>query len=162
MAGSQPLKGMKLEDIQGNIVLFRVPDKNSFFGEGFTLVYFMDSEESAEGIKNGSIPYLMVPQGTFMSGGSPITDVWKKRFQQPGTEHILGLIQGRSNDEDVFVDMVSVRPGYQRNGIASAMVNLLKHRFPKAKLSTSGRTEKGQKFFSKTNPDSEEIHKARF
>ena len=73
-----PLKNLDLIAVEKNIVIFRESNPNSFYGEGFTLVYFMDSEESALDMKNNKIPYLMVPQGTFHSGGNPITDIWKK------------------------------------------------------------------------------------
>lgn len=81
-----------------------------------------------------------------MNGGSPITDVWKKRFQKPGTEHIIGLIQGHSDDNTIFVDMMSVRTNWRRNRINSLMIDALKKRFPQAKLSFSSPTDQGQKF----------------
>lgn len=155
-AGDQPLKGMKLEDIKGNIVFFR-NDKPSIFAAGFTLMYFMDSEESAQAMKEGKIPYLMVPRGTFHSGGSPITDIWKKRFQKPGTEHILGVIEGNTNDEIIYIDMVTVRPGYQRNRIATLMMDMIKQRFPNAKIETSSRTEKGEKLYKAYTSQNESV-----
>lgn len=145
MAGDQPLKGKALAEIEGNLAIFRVPTDGGFFPEGYTLVYFLDSEEAAEAMKDGKIPYLMIPRGTFHSGGSPITDIWKKRFQKPGTEHILGMIEGNSMPEGIYVDMISVRPGWQRNRIATQMINLLKKNFPNAKVTTSSQTDKGKK-----------------
>ena len=146
MAGDEPLKGQTVEKVIGNVVVIRQGTGGGFIPEGWTLVYFMDSEEAAEAMKKGEIPYLMVPTGTFHSGGSPITDIWKRRFQKPGHEHILGVLQGHSDTESIFVDMLTVRPGYQRNHIAKLMVDRLRKTFLDAKITTSSRTDKGEKF----------------
>jgi hypothetical protein len=149
-ANDNPLKNATVEDVSGNVVLFR-SDTGGFFAPGFTLVYFMDSDESAQAMKDGKIPYLMVPRGTFHSGGNPITDIWKKKFQKPGTEHILGVVEGNSNENEIYIDMITVRPGWQRNSIARKMIEILKKNFPKAKLETSSTTDKGAKFFKAVN-----------
>lgn len=153
MAGDKPLKQSKVEDVYGNIVVIRQPSNGGFFPEGYTLVYFMDSDEAAESMSKGDIPYLMVPRGTFMGGGSPITDIWKKKFQKPGTEHILGVIEGSSLENTIFIDMITVRPGWKRNHIAKLMIDRLKKSFPKAKLTTSTQTFNGEKFFDKYGTD---------
>jgi hypothetical protein len=145
-ADSTPLRDLDVSAVEKNIVMFRENNPNSYFGEGFTLVYFMDSEESAQDMKDGKIPYLMVPSGTFSSGGNPITDIWKSRFQKPGTEHILGVLQGFSNENDIFIDMITVRPKYQKNTIGQKMVDIIRKEFPTAKISHSGTTNAGSKF----------------
>jgi hypothetical protein len=147
LAGDKPLKGQAVEEVTGNIVVIRQGKGGGFLPEGWTLVYFMDSDESAQAMKQGQIPYLMVPRGTFMSGGSPITDIWLKKFQKPGTHHILGVIEGHSDEETIFIDMVTVRPGWKRNHIAKLMMDRLKKTFPEAKLTTSTQTDAGQKLF---------------
>lgn len=146
-ADDRPLKGQDVEAVHGNIVVIRQGKSGGFVPEGWTLVYFMDSDEAAEGMKHGDIPYLVVPRGTFMGGGSPITDIWKKKFQRPGTEHILGVIEGHSDDKNIFIDMITVRPGWKRNHIAKLMMDRLKKTFPDAKLTTSTQTDAGQKLF---------------
>jgi hypothetical protein len=111
----------------------------------------MDSEEAAKDMQGGKIPYLMFPRGTIHSGGSPIIDIWKKRFQKPGQEHILGVIEGNTSGEEIYIDMISVRNKWQRNHIAKMMLEFLKSKFPNAKLKTSGQTERGKKFFKSTD-----------
>jgi hypothetical protein len=106
----------------------------------------MDSPESAEAMNMGDIPYLMVPKGTFYSGGSPITDVWTRRFAKPGTEHILGLLQGHSDKSRIYIDMMSVRTKWRRNRINSLMIDALRSCYPKAKLTYSNPTQMGDKF----------------
>ena len=147
LAGDKPLRDQNVEEIYDNIVVIRQGKEGGFLPVGWTLVYFMDSDESANGIAHGEIPYLMVPRGTFMSGGSPITDIWLKKFQKPGTEHILGVIEGHSDDKSIFIDMVTVRPGWKRNHIAKLMMDRLKKTFPEANLTTSTQTDAGQKLF---------------
>lgn len=147
LAGDKPLRGSDVMDVIGNIVVIRQPNNNGFFAEGWTLVYFMDSEESAKEMAEGKIPYLMIPRGTYLNGGSPITDVWKQKFQKPGTEHILGLIEGHTDEGRIFIDMISVRPGWKRNHIAKLMIDRLKKTFDKAKVSTSTQTTDGEKLF---------------
>lgn len=146
MANNIPLKNLDLEVVKKNIVVFRESNPNSIFGEGFTLVYFMDSEQSANDMLNGKIPYLMVPRGTFGGGGNPITDIWKKQFQRPGTEHILGVFEGYTNDEQIFIDMITVRPKFQKNTIAKKIIDTIRKKFPNAKIEHSGTTDAGSKF----------------
>lgn len=153
MADKVPLKTLKFADIEENIIMFRDPSPNSFFGEGFTLVYFMDSKQSAIDMKDGKIPYLRVPQGTFHSGGSPITDIWKRRFQKPGTEHILGVLEGWSDDKVIYLDMLTVRPKYQKNTIARRMVDIVRREFPSAKIKHSDTTSAGGKFMNSYKKD---------
>jgi hypothetical protein len=148
-ADDVPLKTMPIEKVEENIVVFRNPHESFFGPAGTCYLYFMDSKESADAMKLNKIPMLIIPRGTFHSGGSPITDVWKKRFQKPGTEHILGLIEGIATEDIIYIDMISVRPGWQRNRVASLMMDALKDMFPKAKVQTSGTTDKGKKFFEK-------------
>lgn len=152
MANNTPLKDLSVEDVRRNIVMFRNPT-DTIFPAGFTLVYFMDSEQAAQDMKDGKIPYLMVPRGTFHSGGSPITDIWKKAFQRPGTEHILGMVEANSNDENIFLDMVTVRPKYQKNTIAKKMVDIIVRNFPNATISHSSTTDKGEKFVKSYRKD---------
>ena len=145
LAGDKPLKGQNVEEVYGNIVVIRQGTEGGFLAVGWTMVFFMDSDESAQAMKKGEIPYLMVPRGTFMHGGSPITDIWLKKFQKPGTEHILGVIEGHSDEKSIFIDMITVRPGWKRNHIAKLMMDRLKKTFPEAKWTTSKQTDAGQK-----------------
>lgn len=153
MAGGNRLKGMSIEDISENIVFIRNDNPNGWTAEGFSLVYFMDSPESAQKIAKGEIPYLMIPRGTFYSGGNPITDVWKKKHQTAGQEHILGLIEANVMPDNIYIDMMSVRPKYKRNTINTLMINCIKQSYPKAKVTFSGPTDEGRKFIKSQKYD---------
>jgi len=172
LADDQPLKELDVDAIQNNLALFRVPPAKEgtvgFFEDGKTWVYFLDSEESAQEMKDQKIPMLMVPQGTIHSGGSPITDIWKRRFFKKGTDEpremtiggktkviegtdkILGVIEGTTNDEVIYIDMMTVRPPFKRNSINTKMIQALKQDFPKAKIEFSRPTTQGQKFIGKS------------
>lgn len=149
-ADDKPLKDVDVDNIKNNIVFFRIPENTRHLYEaGTTWVYFMDSEESSEKMKSGQIPMLMIPQGTFFSGGNPITDVWSKKFAKEGTEHILGILEGNSNEEEIYINMMTVRPKYKRNTINTKMIQFLQSIFPNAKISYSSPTPEGKKFIDK-------------
>ena len=150
LADDKPLKEVDVDNIKNNIVFFRVPeDTRHIYETGTTWVYFLDSEESAEKMKAGHIPMLMVPQGTFSSGGNPITDVWKKRFAREGTEHILGILEGNTTEDEIYINMMTVRPKYKRNTINTKMIQFLQKIYPNAKLFFSDATPEGEKFINK-------------
>ena len=149
LADDKPLKEVDVDNIENNIVFFRETRPRSLYPEGTTWVYFLDSEESAKKMEAGEISMLFIPQGTFYSGGSPITDVWKKQFAKEGTEHILGILEGHTNEEEIYINMMTVRPKYKRNTINTKMIKFLQNRFPNAKLSFSSPTPEGKKFISK-------------
>jgi len=148
-ADDKPLKDVDVDNIKNNIVIFRETRPNSLFAEGTTWVYFLDSEESAKKMEAGEISMLMIPIGTFSSGGSPISDVWSKRFAKKGTEHILGILEGHTNEDEIYINMMTVRPKYKRNTINTKMIQFLQNHFPNAKLSFSSPTPEGKKFISK-------------
>ena len=147
-ADNKLLKTLPVQKVRGNLVFIREPNDNRFLRQGYTLIYFMDSEESAKGIAHGDIPYLAFPRGTWPAG-SPITDIWKKKFQSPGTEHILGILEANTMPNGIYLDMLSIRPGYQRNTIAQKMVQLAMTEFPDAEVYHSAPTEKGRSFLKK-------------
>jgi hypothetical protein len=148
-ADDKPLKELPYVEVSENVVIIRQHNPNGFIPEGWTMVYFMDSPQAAEQMKENKMSYLIFPKGTFYSGGSPITDVWKKKFQQEGHEHILGLIEGHTNNEEIYIDMMSVRKQYRRHSINTKMIEELKDLFPKAKVSFSSPTKEGSKFIKK-------------
>ncbi|MFN9906950.1 MAG: hypothetical protein ACK56F_12655, partial [bacterium] len=118
LADDKPLKELDVADLKDNIVVFRQPKKTMLLPEGFTFVYFMDSKESADEMKEGKIPFLRVQVPNLASGfgggrSSPINDVWKPKMRSStgndeprvriekgkeklvkGTDKILGFLEG--------------------------------------------------------------------
>lgn len=149
MANDQPLKNLEVETVIENIVIFYSEKETFFSAAGFTMVYFMDSVESAELMKSGKIPYLIIPERRrFDFNSSPITDVWRKANKE-GKEHILGVIQGYVNEKEIYIDKMSVRPSYKRNSINSKMVKALEQNFSGRTTNYSGPTKDGSKFIKK-------------
>ena len=146
MAGDKPLKSLPVSVVAENIVLVRQADPGGFVAQGWTVVYFMDSPEAAQMFRENKIPYLLVPRGSFYGGGSPITDIWKARFQKEGQQHILGMIEANTMPDSIYIDMMTVRSPYRRQSITSKMVTALQSYFPQAKLSYSSPTDQGSKF----------------
>lgn len=167
------LRDLSYDQVKENIVMLRQAKDGGFITKGTTFVYFMDTPENAKKMEEGKIPYLIVPEGTFSRGGNPISDVWSDEFAKPGTEHILGLIQGYSDEENISLEMASVRHDpergtdnpklddpdvneYRRNQIAKNMVRAITERFPNAKITHSSTTNQGAKLMKSVLGKSDE------
>jgi len=147
-ADEELLKKMPLSAVKGNIVIFRQPTE-SLFPAGFTLAYFMDSDESALAMKENKLPYKVVPERPRNDwNAAPIKDVWKKKFDK-GQEAILGLVQGITNDQEIYVDKMTVRPAYKKSSITRKLIDALKADFPNATVNFSGPTKEGAQFIQK-------------
>lgn len=152
MADDKQLRALTVEDVVDNIVFFREPNGNFMIAKGRTWGYFMDSPQAAEDIKSGKIDMLMFPiVPRFNFDVAPITDIWKKKHSKKlnGTEHILAVFDGYTDENEIFVDKISVRPQYQKNHIATLMFNMLRKKWPTAKITITGTTNAGQEFVSK-------------
>ena len=178
MADDKPLK--TAEEADNNIVLFRESRPNSLFRLGTMWLYFMDSEESAKEMKEGKIPMLVIPQGAgfrLINRVDPITSVWTKEFYQKGTDEprermengkpvlvdgtnkVLGILEGHSDENIIYINMMSVRPGFKRNSVNSKMITYVKNHFPQAKLEFSKPTDDGKKFINSFTGDKIKISK---
>lgn len=148
-ADDVPLKGLKVLDVKENIVVF-VADKDGFFWrKGFLLAYFMDSKSSVQDIKNGKIPYMVVHnRPRFAFNMAPIHDVWKW-FKEPGQEHILAIVQGTLSDSEIYIDKMTVRPGYKKNTIMLKLLSTLRDEHSDIKMNFSGPTKAGFNFIKK-------------
>lgn len=149
------LKDLKIDDVQGNIVIFYSKEGNIAWPAGKWMTYFMDTEESAQAMKRGEIAYLVFVPGTLtarFNGYAMITDVWKKNRQGKGTEHIVGIADGHYDIEQnsIFLDNISVRPGWKRNTIASKLIEVTKDNFETKVHTHSKTTDDGYKFLKAT------------
>lgn len=148
------LKDMKVEDVSENIVVIRQPTDSMLLPEGFTLVYFMDNAENAKKMGNGEYEYIIIPQGSSMFGReTPFQKAFKQNKE--GINHILGFIQGYTDEEEIYVDFMRVRHKYKRNSINSKMIKALEKEFPKAEVSFSDPTDQGEKFIKSKYKDAD-------
>jgi len=148
LADGQPLKQLPLESIHNNIVIFRKRVDDWDYDAGFTLVYFMDSNQSAQDMKNGKIKHKPFSQFRDSSDNGPFDKNWSDR-NDVGQKNILGMIQGYTDKSSIFVDFMTVRPGYKRNSITSKMLQVLMARYPNANLTFSSPTDEGKMFIKK-------------
>jgi len=147
--GEKPLKKLSVDDVSENIVTFVADKPGIMWNKGLFLSYFMDSAESAQDMKNEKIPYIFVhdrPRLNFTI--SPINDVWKWN-KEPGQQHILGVAQGTLTDKEIYVDKLTIRPGYKRNTIGTKLLATLQKNHPELPMNFSGPTEAGFNFIKK-------------
>lgn len=153
-ADSEKLKSLKLEDVDGNMVMFRQPT-DGMLPAGFTLVYFMDSDESAQKMQNGELNYLILPSGTIGYGTPPFQKVFTKPDdKRREVHHILGFVQAMVTEEEIWIEFMKVRKEYRRNSINSKMIDLIKREYPNAKVTYYQPTPDGKKFMKSRDNES--------
>lgn len=153
-ANDKPLRDLTLEEISGNIVLYREDKGNFIVPEGLTMVYFMDSEESAQKMASGELPMLMLPLAAMRGMYHQMTP-FQKALRGKKDKHILGFIQGFTDEDAIYVSFMKVRTGYRRNTINSKMMKVLKDKYPNAEVIFEDPTKLGNKFIDKKYPDAE-------
>jgi ribosomal protein S18 acetylase RimI-like enzyme len=156
-ADNNQLKGMDVMDVASNIriVYFK---ESGFYPDGKFWCYFLDSEEATPKVGK-EIELLMFPyrRGGLGDRSTPITDIWNKSHTKTyrGSEHILGIVEGTANQEEIYIEMMSVRPEYKRNGINTMMIDALKYSFPNTKLKFEDPTVDGVHFMRRYSPDAD-------
>lgn len=147
------LKDISYRTLDKNTLYYREEKGNFLFPKNFTMVWFLDDDKYKKDFISGEENLVYFP--TFRNFGnftaSPISDLWKRNT--PTQKHIIGAIRAISNEELIYIDMMSVRPGYKRNGINSHMIKTLMKIFPKAQLKFSKPTDEGRNFIQKYFPN---------
>ena len=117
------------------------------------MIWFLDDDKYKKYFINGEEDLIYFPlfRGIGNFNSSPISDLWRKNT--PIQKHIIGAIRAIANEELIYIDMMSVRPGYKRNGINHHMIITLMKMFPKAQLKFSKPTDEGKSFIQKYFPD---------
>ena len=158
------LRDMTIDQVTPNIVIFHHSEGNIFKPAGWTLLYFMDSEQAAAGMKAGKIDYPMFHPGSAamrFGGYSMINAIWKKGGTSPhetperrqareAKRHVVGALEAYKNAESIFVDNISVRPGWRKNTIGLKLIQALERKFPGLPITHSPTTKEGYNFFKKT------------
>lgn len=158
------LRDLTVEQVAPNIVIFHDPNGNFWKSPGWTMIYFMDTEQAARDMKANKIDYPMFIPGSLsmrFGGYSMIDAIWKKkkaprgetpdkREQRDAMRHVVGALEAYVTDEGIFVDNLSVRPGWRRNTIGSKLMKALKDHWPGLEATHSKETEAGGKFLKAT------------
>lgn len=154
-ADNEELKELGVEAVEDNIVVVRQPSDSMLLPKGATWVYFMDSSSSANKMKNGEMDYIMLFSGGSMSnfGQEPeFEKVFKKKAE--GREHILGFMQGYSDENLIRIDFMRVRKTHRRQSINKKMLAVIKDHYPNAEVRFDDLTDDGKAFTQKEAPDS--------
>lgn len=147
-----PLKNTAYEVLDDNTIFYREEKGNFLFPKDYTMVWFLDDDTFVKKFTSGEENLIYFPpRRIFNLNSSPISDLWKKNT--PIQKHIIGCIKGITNDDLIYIDMMSVRPGFKKNGINYHMINTLIRMFPKAQLKFSKPTDEGKLFIQKHFPD---------
>jgi hypothetical protein len=157
------LRSMTAKQVTPNIVIF-FSEKATLKPAGWIMVYFMDTPEAAAEMKAGKIAYPLFMPGSLsmrFGGYSMIDAIWKKpkkqRWWKPGDAeaeakkiHVVGALEAYKTDEGIFVDNLSVRPGWRKNTIGSKLMQVLKDNWPGLPITHSQPTDQGRAFLKKT------------
>lgn len=157
------LRGMNVEQVEPNIVVF-FSEKATIKPAGWIMMYFMDTPAAAAEMKAGKIAYPVFMPGSLsmrFGGYSMIDALWKRpkkqRWWKPGDAeseakkiHVVGALEAYKGNKEIFVDNLSVRPGWRKNTIGSKLMQALKNHFPGLPVTHSQPTDQGRKFLKKT------------
>lgn len=148
MADDEPLVKATHATVRDNIVILHHREGIPLLlRPGWTMAYFMRDKASADAVRDGTLDYLMFPFVRFGFGQEgPITRIWRT-----APKEYLAAIEATVKGE-IYVDMLSVRPGYRNNHVATLMMDALRAEWPALPVRTSHRTDKGEKFFREYLP----------
>ena len=161
---SGPLKKLSVQQVKPNIVVFYQPSETFIKPAGWIMVYFMDSEQAAADIKAGKIDYPLFMPGSLMqrsSGYDIMTNLWQRHKAPPREtpeqrqsraekRHVVGALEAYKRKDSIFIDYISVRPGWKRNTIGTKMIQALEKEFPGTPIQHSPTTDQGYGFLKKT------------
>jgi hypothetical protein len=111
-------------------------------------VWFYDSKEGVQKLVKGEYDTMLFPPGFWGQRTPPLMQVWTKGYAKKvkGAEHVLGVIQAQLKDDELYINMMTVRPTYRRNKINSLMVRSLKDEYKPKKVIFVNTTKMGKIF----------------
>lgn len=145
------LKDMKHDELDRNITMFYSEGGNMFWPAGKFIVYF-HQDGWKDFYDKGEAGLVMFPIKTLSNAFevNPILDIWKKSYikKVPKGDMIWGVMAGQKHNGNIYIDMMSVKPGYKRNSINGKMVQRLIKAF-NLPIVFDQPTEDGLKFIKK-------------
>lgn len=127
-----------LDDLDNYTVFYRVKeDGNFFFTKNQFWVWLYDIPNPVSKLKNDEFDWVFFPmqRNTFAAALEkgyipPLLRVWTKKYQKEtrGANHLVAVIEGYFNEEKgkIYVNMMTVKPEYRRQGITSALITDLR------------------------------------
>lgn len=145
-ANGIPLKSLEGDILTKNAIFKKLPsDPNSFinFPENSYYIFVFDTEESAQMADQNKLVVTLFPMG-----GAGRLDPFKNYWKHEKTGHLISAIWFRIAPEEkkVYIEMMSVRPGYRRNSLNNKMIYLIKKEFDCDKVDFGELTTMGAKF----------------
>ena len=161
-----PVKNLNVEEASNNMIYWRNDKRSVFYDEGYTMIWFIKTDESNAYLREHQDLLLFFPEKqslNFKPNSGPIHDIWKSnrgikrnKYTPKLTEYetkvqkdIIGVIEAYTDTNIIYIDMMSVRPGYMKNGINNLMIKYLISQFPNATLKFSDPTKDGKSFINK-------------
>lgn len=151
-ANDRLLRELTLDDLSENLALLKMPEpvEGRFFNvpPGEYYLFFLDEPQRVKTIADRFPMFPPFGFSAFRLGfrSSPIKDIWKKGRNSDG---MIGIVRFYVRDEFVFIDMMSVKPGYKHNHVNTFMMRAIQDQFPNKELCFSDPTEPGKKFIQK-------------
>lgn len=149
-----PLKKIPLELVKPNIVIWRNEEDDYPLIEGYTMVWYINDDKNAY-LLNDKKNQLLFIDKIDLNNESVLKNIWFNNTKEQ--KNILGCIQAYTNEDEIIIYLMSVRPSYERNGINRLMVQALINKYPNAKLTFDGVSPQGELFIQRHFPDSERI-----
>lgn len=153
------LKKMTDADVPKNMLLYVEKNGNLFMSKGWFIAYFSSIENYGSTMSRDS-GWLFFPQKINFTS-SPIVDIWKGVEKAGGqADKIIAAVQGwvHEDKKTVYINMLSTKPGWKRNSVATKLINGLKENWKGYKFTISKTTSDGERFF-KSRPDSDEFNR---
>ena len=142
-----------------SMVLYHEKNGNFLIPKGQVYLYLYDVEDSRGKLQSEEYDWVFYPYASQnMAWASdfipPLKKIWTKKFQKDhkGSEHLLGVIKAylieESGKKELYIDMMSVKPKLEKQGIMSYMIKKLRDTF---------KLEQDQVTFSKLTPEGEKF-----
>jgi hypothetical protein len=161
-ADGKPLRDATIQELEPNMGLVHFKESNWFYGAGKFFLYLASDPAWNAGFKTGESDMLIFPIRTNhnMFTVSPITDVWKKSWTKKykNSDLVIGMVEGTVGKDKLFVEMMSVRPGYKMNSINTKLIDTLVDWHPDLQLTWVDPTNDGLEFIHKYSGDDAHFH----
>lgn len=150
-------------DAGASMTLYHEKKGNFLVPKGQIYLWLYDVENSADKLQSEEFDWVFYPYATKnMAWRSdfipPLQRIWTKKFQKDhkGSEHLLGVIKAylidkQNGEQELLIDMMSVKPDRKKQGIMSYMIKDLRNSFnlTQDQVKFGNLIEEGKAFVSK-------------
>jgi hypothetical protein len=156
-ADGKPLRDATIKELEPNMGLVYFEKSNVLYGAGKFFLYLVTDPAWNEGFNTGETDMLTFPRRFRhnMFDVAPIKDVWKKSWMKKykNSDMVIGIVEGTVGENKLFVEMMSVRPGYKMNSANTKLIDTIVDWKPDLQLTWVDPTEDGLEFIHKYSGD---------